>query len=144
MIKISYASVYTHGGSGTPTASQHTKHLTRKQAAGCDHEITNWSQPLQRPHVREAEAGAITNLQLWSGRPNSGTRPAGLSPATPKRHRFRVSGGNPITNQATWRLAGPGQDSYIRFPDWSDGVTSANAKKKTTKTRKHEQVFLVL
>ena len=41
-----------------------------------------------------------------------------------------MAGGNPITNQATWRLAGPGKDSYIRFPDWSDGVTSANAKKK--------------
>ena len=51
-----------------------------------------------------------------------------------KRQRFRVAGGNPLTNQATWRLAGPGKDSYIRFPDWSDGVTSANAKKKKKKT----------
>ena len=38
-----------------------------------------------------------------------------------------------MTNQATWRLAGPAKDSYIRFPDWSDGVTSANAKKKKKK-----------
>ena len=44
-----------------------------------------------------------------------------------------MAGGNPITNQATWRLAGPGKDSYIRFPDWSDGVTSANVKKKKKK-----------
>ena len=38
----------------------------------------------------------------------------------------------------------PGKDSYIRLPDWSDGVTSVNAKKKKKKktaegmeTRKH-------
>ena len=46
-----------------------------------------------------------------------------------------MAGGNPIRNQATWRLAGPGKDSYIGFPDWSDGVTSANAKKKKKKKK---------
>ena len=51
-------------------------------------------------------------------------------PLLQRDKRFRVAGGNPITNQATWQLAGPGKDSYISFPDWSDGVTSMNAKKK--------------
>ena len=37
-----------------------------------------WS--VSGPRVQEAEAGTITNLQLWSGRPNSGTHAAGLSP----------------------------------------------------------------
>ena len=66
----------------------------------------------------------------------------GLSP-TPRIQRFRVAGGNPITNQATWRLAGPGKDSYIRLPDWSDGVTSVNAKKKKKKGKTVLHFFAV-
>ncbi|KAK7108655.1 hypothetical protein V1264_016348 [Littorina saxatilis] len=83
-----------------PQSTRDAYNPPRTMAASSDHATTNGSLSPQRPHVQEAEADPITNLSLWSGRPDSRTC---LNDMPPTQTNQSLSAPNSMGADKTWK-----------------------------------------
>ena len=67
------------------------------------------------------EAGILTNLPLWSRRPNHRARSTKM-PHSQSYKRRRVACQHFPDDQTLWLLAGAGEDDVIRLPSGLDRV----------------------
>ena len=61
-----------------------------QRAAKCPGAIAHRSQQTEWPHVPKAEAGAFSNLPIWSRRPNQGAYSPEMSPSPGGRTKMCV------------------------------------------------------
>ena len=119
-----HAGTHTHTHTHTHTCMQAHTHIFKVFPKTHNHYI--WGivklstclrchrpQPTQCPHLQENEAGTITNLQLWSWRPDSWDANSAESKTK------RVANSSAAAHQTLWQLGGTGENSHVYLADWT-------------------------